>query len=562
MIHVRLDQFEGPLGLLLYLIRKDEMDIYNIPIQTITTQYLEHLKHMRELDLEVAGEFVAMAATLILIKSKMLLPQYNENGELVEATEDPRKELVQRLLEYQMYQAASKELNDRPLLGRDVWARGTREEIPTEEGDIIVDEGGLFALISIYRKVMKQVHKNVHNVRAKGQSIAARILEIKDRLIPGTRVTLQELMAIGESSANQVLITFLSLLELTKMGFTTLFQTENYGDIYVDTKKVVERNVIDRVEEYDRRPEDLAAVAAGLEADAGGRNLQEIGYEAAEIAAESDGPASSDPQFNLGEQMGLDTFAPSEQVASDDDILAAEAEMGVTEAAVDMNRIDQILANFTMEAEAREPAEVIAAVPFVSDFDESTLADQELVVAQDPQNGPELLKAVTDQEFDSAWETAFAAQGITDSLAENLPVESPSVIAAEPVSQAEATPAEAKSALESLLESFAKFEAIESEPESEPSLKSALAATEVLPAATPSGDGLVKASVSGPATDTASALGDLAGVGEASAPQVVAPPETAKAKVSFLAGAAKASLSLFDDEPEDFVIDKKPELDI
>ena len=121
---VHLQQFEGPLALLLYLIRKEEMDILDINVNDITRQYLDHIRMMKELDLEVAGEFVAMAATLIHIKSKMLLPNYDEKGEVVETSEDPRKELVQKLLDYQRYQDGAKRLYERPLLNRDLFLRG------------------------------------------------------------------------------------------------------------------------------------------------------------------------------------------------------------------------------------------------------------------------------------------------------------------------------------------------------------------------------------------------------------------------------------------------------
>src|SRR6185369_16660831 len=121
-LQVQLDKFEGPLSLLLYLIKKNELDIYDIPITEITQQYLEYIKIMKELNLEVAGEFVAMAATLIYIKSRMLVTQYDEHGE--EIKEDPRKELVQKLLEYQKFQKAGKDLYKRPLIGRDIWLRG------------------------------------------------------------------------------------------------------------------------------------------------------------------------------------------------------------------------------------------------------------------------------------------------------------------------------------------------------------------------------------------------------------------------------------------------------
>ena len=113
-IRVQLQQFEGPLDLLLYLIRKEEMDIFNINIVDITKQYFDYIKLMKEFDIEVAGDFIAMASTLIHIKSKMLLPQYDENGEVVEA-EDPRKELVQKLLEYEKYKEQEQSFRKEPV---------------------------------------------------------------------------------------------------------------------------------------------------------------------------------------------------------------------------------------------------------------------------------------------------------------------------------------------------------------------------------------------------------------------------------------------------------------
>ena len=253
---VKLDQFEGPLALLLHLIRKEEMDIYDIKITKITKQYLDFIKNMRQLDLEVAGEFVAMAATLIQVKSRMLLPSYDENGDVVE-DEDPRKELVQKLLEYQKYQEVSAKLNDRPLQGRDFWAKGAREQIDAaEEGEILIDESNaLFALIGMYRKVIRSIKKNVHIVGMRGQSIAQRILELRRLLVAGRKTNLTELVtegtAAGSEHSNNVLITFLSLLELGRMGFVSLFQSEAYAEIYVDVGKEVSSDVVLRVEEYD-----------------------------------------------------------------------------------------------------------------------------------------------------------------------------------------------------------------------------------------------------------------------------------------------------------------------
>ncbi len=332
---VHLQQFEGPLGLLLYLIRKEEMDIFDINVGDITTQYLEFIRQMKELDLEVAGEFVAMAATLIHIKSRMLLPQYNDEGEAVEV-EDPRRELVQKLLDYQKYQEAAKKLYERPLLNRDVFPRGIREDLRgDEEGEIIIEEDGLFSLIAAYRKTVRKAQRMIHKVRPKVQSIAARVLEIKERLIVGTRVVLRDLLAIGSAPARtQLLVTFLSMLELGRMGYVSIFQNEVYGDIYIEPIKPIERNVLERVQEFDAG--DAEAVAKTI--------INEAIEEKIDMA---EAMAVAHEMVGEGQQMGLgeglepqqiadvefaealaigETLAP-EQVASDDDILAAELEL-------------------------------------------------------------------------------------------------------------------------------------------------------------------------------------------------------------------------------------------
>ncbi|MBX2986445.1 MAG: segregation/condensation protein A [Bdellovibrionaceae bacterium] len=337
-ITVQLPHFEGPLGLLLYLIRKDEMDIMDIKIHEITSQYLDYIKLMKELDIEVAGEFIAMAATLIHIKSRMLLPQYDENGEIVE-TEDPRKELVQKLLEYQKYQEAAKLLYERPLVGRDLWLRGHRERLNPKEEEIEVDESGLFGLITSYRRLLRAAHKRVHKVAAKTKSIAGRILEMKDRLVVGARLTLQELVTSTEEKARETLITFLSLLELGKLGFVRLAQTEPYADIWIVTQKPVEADAISRVEEYDnlhadevaeRLTEKAEPPARGedfaLMSTAEGDAVVFEGAMSAEFIAA--GGTGEDDLLKEIENLKLELSAGEavEGVASDDDILAAEAE--------------------------------------------------------------------------------------------------------------------------------------------------------------------------------------------------------------------------------------------
>jgi Uncharacterized conserved protein len=318
-ITVQLPKFEGPLGLLLYLIRKEEMDIMDIKIHEITKQYLDFIKLMKELDLEVAGEFVAMASTLIHIKSRMLLPQYDENGEVVEQ-EDPRKELVQKLIEYQKYQEASKLLYERPLVGRDVWLRGTRESLVPKEEEIVLEENALFSLISSYRKVLRAVKKKVHQVTAKAQSISSRIMELKDRLIIGQRTTLMELVTATEDRSRQVLITFLSLLELGKMEVVGLYQTENYSDIYVEAKKTIESDLISRVEEYDSM--NAEEIAAKMMEKSKKEAAAEMEEDFLLTDAEDNLDAEGGVQLALGEQLEEGT-----DFASDEEILAAENEL-------------------------------------------------------------------------------------------------------------------------------------------------------------------------------------------------------------------------------------------
>lgn len=329
-IRVQLQQFEGPLDLLLYLIRKEEMDIFNINVVEITKQYLDFIKLMKEFDLEVAGEFVAMAATLIHIKSRMLLPQYDENGEVVDQ-EDPRKELVQKLLEYEKFKEASRALYDRPLLNRDLWARGIREKIEVKDDEIELEDNALFSLIGSYRRVLRTLEKRVHKVNIKLQSIASRILEMKDKLIIGQQITMRELFNHNiievKERARNALITFLSLLELGKMEIVGLYQTENYGDIYVTTKKPIEADVVSRAEDYDNI--NSAQVAAQLLAESeklSAEDFEEMSETSTPTIAQNTEMAelnfieSEDAQTT---EIALETVA---DIATDEEILAAEME--------------------------------------------------------------------------------------------------------------------------------------------------------------------------------------------------------------------------------------------
>lgn len=316
---IQLPKFEGPLSLLLYLIKKEEMDIFDIEIHRITNQYFEYIRQMKEMDLEVAGEFVAMAATLIQIKSQLLLPQYNEQGEVVE-TEDPRKELVKRLLEYEKFQEAARGLAQRPWLGRDVWTRGFKEKWEELAEEIELEDNALFSLISSYRKAVRSLQKRVHRVAAKTQSVASRIMEIKDRLFLNQRVAMSDLITSVEDRRRQVLMTFLSALELAKMGFARLFQSEHQQEIYIEAIKEIDASGISRVEEYEKVqdvPEGTATLAAETSVQM-------------EINLEEEMPMSEDFELKdsglvIAEETEIEI--PQAEMATDEEILAAELEL-------------------------------------------------------------------------------------------------------------------------------------------------------------------------------------------------------------------------------------------
>ena len=305
------------------------MDIFNINIHQITRQYLEYIKAMRRLDLEVAGEFVSMAATLLHIKSKMLLPNYNEEGEEVET--DPRKELVQKLLEYKKFQELSGDLYKRSLLGRDVFARGERTDVESlEEGELILEEKPLFALIAAYRTAVKNMKKTVHRVLGELQSIASRILEMKDLLVVGKRLVFGDLITDKANPGNQVLVTFLSLLELAKMGFISIFQSESFSDIHIESKRQIDRDIVSQVENYESVNAEEKAEKLMVEAQL---SLDESVIESEDVAEgavvqESPADAASDADIEAEERR---LFADEAGVAVEVGVVN-EAAVGVVDA--------------------------------------------------------------------------------------------------------------------------------------------------------------------------------------------------------------------------------------
>jgi segregation and condensation protein A len=229
---VNIEEFEGPLDLLLHLIKKNEVDIYNIPIAAITRQYLEYMELLKELNLDIAGEFLVMAATLLQIKSRMLLPLTPDEEEA--EVEDPRAELVRRLLEYQRYRDASYLLSSRNLLGREVFARKFDSpefaDLARKEEPADVE---LFELIEAFRRVLARVSvETFHNVGADGISIADRIAEVLSLLHGGKTISFEALFAEG-LTRDLLVVTFLSILELCKLKLIRITQAESLGAIWL-----------------------------------------------------------------------------------------------------------------------------------------------------------------------------------------------------------------------------------------------------------------------------------------------------------------------------------------
>jgi len=234
---IKLDVFEGPLDLLLYLIRKNEIDIYNIPVALITSQYLGYIDAMRSLNLDLAGEYLVMAATLAHIKSRMLLPTVDDGGEDEEAGEDPRAELVKQLLEYQMYREAAGILAVRPLLERDVFKLGALPEVVPDsagrkDGRI---EADLFELVEAFRRIVAGLEA-VEGLEFSVEklSLAERINEIMEILSREGQISFSEL--VGERQPlspgrKRIVYTFLAILELIKLRMAKVRQAVPFGEI-------------------------------------------------------------------------------------------------------------------------------------------------------------------------------------------------------------------------------------------------------------------------------------------------------------------------------------------
>jgi len=228
IIKIKIPVFEGPFDLLLHLIRENKIDIYDIPISLITSQYLEYIEIMKELNLEIAGDFLVMAATLIQIKSRMLLPPDEEAPS--EDQEDPRRELVQRLLEYQRYKEAALDFRTK----EDEWLKIFHREplSDEEEGELYLYDLSLFDLLDAFRNILDKAPSEMVSITKEILTVKNRMSIIMEIIEEHEAVRFEDLFKEGITRIH-LIVTFLALLELIRLGLARAYQEREFGNIWV-----------------------------------------------------------------------------------------------------------------------------------------------------------------------------------------------------------------------------------------------------------------------------------------------------------------------------------------
>jgi segregation and condensation protein A len=229
---IKLEVFEGPLDLLLYLIKKDEVDIYDIPIELITRQYMEYLNLMQMLDLDIAGDFLVMAATLMMIKSRMLLPP-EERPELEPEEEDPRWELIRKLVEYKKFKDAAGMLHEMEAAQSNSFLRGAEEVIIPQAPEVDLDEVTIFDLISVFNDALKRLKpETIGEIVAERVTVADKIefllAKIKENKIIRFFTLFDNL-----TTKHEVICTFLALLELVRLHQVVAKQDRSFAEIVI-----------------------------------------------------------------------------------------------------------------------------------------------------------------------------------------------------------------------------------------------------------------------------------------------------------------------------------------
>lgn len=231
MYKIQLPNFEGPFDLLLYFIKRDEINIYDIPISKITEEFLHYTRIMNIFDLELAGEFLVMASTLMYIKTQMLLPRYKSDDEV--EVEDPRTQLVQRLLEYKLYKDATVEMKEKAESQRYVYYRNLFDADYANSGQGAFTKSSLFDLMKAFQAVLNRTpaEEYMHEVKIATVTVEEKRAEIMSLLRRNKRLSFHELIA--NSTRFELIISFLSILDLLKLQQIYVTQSEVFDDIII-----------------------------------------------------------------------------------------------------------------------------------------------------------------------------------------------------------------------------------------------------------------------------------------------------------------------------------------
>jgi segregation and condensation protein A len=225
--NIKIPVFEGPFDLLLHLIKDAKIDIYDIPIALITSQYLHYIEMMKELNLEIAGDFLVMASTLIHIKSRMLLPPDEDTPP--DEQEDPRLELVQKLLEYQAFKEAASNLREK----EEEWKKVFSKEPVTDDGEeLYLVDVNLFDLMGAFKKLLETVSPDIVTITKETLTVKDRMSVIME-MIEGLEAIRFEEIFKGSVTRIQLIITFVALLELIRLGLVTAYQEKEFGNIWI-----------------------------------------------------------------------------------------------------------------------------------------------------------------------------------------------------------------------------------------------------------------------------------------------------------------------------------------
>ncbi|WP_437985597.1 segregation/condensation protein A [Sorangium sp. So ce117] len=424
---VTLPTFEGPLDLLLHLIQQHELDILDIPVSFVTEKYLEYLKIMRSLSIDLASEYLVMAATLTHIKSKMLLPSVpagQDDDGMPGEEEDPRAELVRRLLEYQKYKVAAADLSERGTLGRDVFTRGMSEsEVP--KGPAPFAQTAIFSLLDAFERVLKRTNVQIdHEVVFDRISITDRIVELTEKLSVRRAVRFEDLLLDSVSKGGviprfEVVITFLAVLEMCKLRLIRVHQTDPLAPIHIQLAAA------DGAPVADDGFEDVAPVAERLET----AGSEEAG--APPSAAESE--VAEAVEVGRSEPAGPELVEPIEQTRGE----LPEAELvgapsGAPESLEPVEPLEQVEDVSVAEAEP-EPAEASSSEPVWSEPAEPLEQVEDVSVSEAE---PEPAEAAEASSSEPAWseliEPVEQVEDVSVAEAEPEPAEAAEASSSEP----------------------------------------------------------------------------------------------------------------------------------